>query len=280
MNISSKMVHNSINKKFVKPLKDGCKYNISKLDVEQKVKHNETASLLKQAHQTLLNIEYNLKCYNLVDSNTLLRASFEYIIMAMLIQFDEETYKEFIKIGIQRDKTRVCKMFSKFRTYMNEISEQAFKDINRSEKLFMLTDFYDKMCNYTHSTLIVSTMIEIKNQKEKEVLGMIVYQNYYFVKILLFLCLKYFTKDNKHYLELQNVGFTYFFLTIEINEKIKNNNIDFTKYNDFLYVDKNTEYFEKSQKEVLKFNDEISELKDIINKNPIEFNNKLLDFLK
>lgn len=274
------MVHNSINKKFVKPLKDGCKYNISKLDVEQKVKHNETASLLKQAHQTLLNIEYNLKCYNLVDSNTLLRASFEYIIMAMLIQFDEETYKEFIKIGIQRDKTRVCKMFSKFRTYMNEISEQAFKDINRSEKLFMLTDFYDKMCNYTHSTLIVSTMIEIKNQKEKEVLGMIVYQNYYFVKILLFLCLKYFTKDNKHYLELQNVGFTYFFLTIEINEKIKNNNIDFTKYNDFLYVDKNTEYFEKSQKEVLKFNDEISELKDIINKNPIEFNNKLLDFLK
>ena len=32
MNISSKMVDNAINKKFVKPLKDGCKYNISKLN--------------------------------------------------------------------------------------------------------------------------------------------------------------------------------------------------------------------------------------------------------
>ena len=200
--------------------------------------------------------------------------------MAMVIQFDEETYKEFVKIGIQRDKTRVCKLFSKFRTYMNEISEQAFKGINRSEKLFMLTDFYDKMCNYTHSTLIVSTMIEIKNQKEKEALGMIVYQNYYFVKILLFLCLKYFTKDNKHYLELQNIGFTYLFLTAKITKKIKNNNIDFTKYNDFLYVDENIEYFEKNQKEVQKFSSGLNELKDIINENQIEFSNELLEFLK
>lgn len=50
---------------------------------------------------------------------------------------------------------------------MNEICEPAFKDINRKEKLSMPTELYDKMCNFTHSTLIVSTVMEISSSKEK-----------------------------------------------------------------------------------------------------------------
>ena len=148
-------------------MKDGCIYNISKLDNEKRVKHNETISLLKQTHETLINVEYNLNIYNLVDANTLLRSSFEYIMMAMMIQFDENVYNEFTTLGIERDKTRVCEIIDKFRTHMNEISETAFKDINRKEKLSMLTELYDKLCNFTHSTLIVSNL---KN-KTKFILG-------------------------------------------------------------------------------------------------------------
>ena len=280
MQISNKNINNAINRKFIRPLKDGCVYNVSKLEQERRTKHHETISLLKQAHKTLINVDNNLKSYNLVDANILLRSSFEYIMMGMMIQFEENVYNEFTTLGIERDKTRVCEIIDKFRTHMNEISELAFKDINRKEKLSMLTELYDKMCNFTHSTLIVSTVIEINNPKEKEVFQLLMYQNFYFLKMLLFLCLKYFTNDNKHYLELRNVGFTFIFLLANIGNKIKEYKIDFSKYNDLLYYDKNVEFFKKDKKETEKLNIEINELKNDVNGNPEKFGEELLEFLK
>ena len=280
MQINIKTINRAINRKFHRPLKVGCIYNISKLDNEKRVKHNETISLLKQAHETLINVEYNLNIYNLVDANTLLRSSFEYIMMAMMIQFDENVYNEFTTLGIERDKTRVCEIIDKFRTHMNEISETAFKDINRKEKLSMLTELYDKLCNFTHSTLIVSTMIEIKSKKEKEIFQLLMYQNYYFLKLLLFLCLKYFTNDNKHYLELRNIGFTYLFLMVNINNKLKEFKINFSKYNDLLYYDKNDKYFENDKKSMEKLSFELNELKIAIEENRDIFIKELLEFLK
>ena len=142
-----KTVNQAISCKFVRPLKDGCKYNISKLELEKRVKHSESISLLKQAHKTLLNVEVSIKNYNFADGNVLLRAAFEYIMMAMMIQFDNSIYDEFIKLGIPRDKTRIEKIISKFRTHMNEISSAFFKVLNREEKLELLSDLYDKMCH-------------------------------------------------------------------------------------------------------------------------------------
>lgn len=280
MQINIKTINRAINRKFHRPLKDGCIYNVLKLDNEKRAKHNETISLLKQAHETLINVEYNLNIYNLVDANTLLRSSFEYIMMAMMIQFDENVYNEFTTLGIERDKTRVCEIIDKFRTHMNEISETAFKDINRKEKLSMLTELYDKLCNFTHSTLIVSTMIEIKSKKEKEIFQLLMYQNYYFLKLLLFLCLKYFTNDNKHYLELRNIGFTYLFLMVNINNKLKEFKINFSKYNDLLYYDKNDKYFENDKKSMEKLSFELNELKIAIEENRNIFIKELLEFLK
>lgn len=200
--------------------------------------------------------------------------------MAMMIQFDENIHNEFITLGIERDKTRVCEIIDKFRTHMNEISETAFKDINRNEKLSMLTELYDKLCNFTHSTLIVSTMIEIRSKKEKEIFKLLMYQNYYFLKLLLFLCLKYFTNDNKHYLELRNVGFTYLFLMVNISNKLKEYKIDFSKYNDLLYYDKNDKYFENAKKSMEKLSFELNELKIAIEENRDSFVKELLEFLK
>ena len=47
MQISNKTINNAINRKFIKPLKDGCIYNVSKLENERRTKHHETVSLLK-----------------------------------------------------------------------------------------------------------------------------------------------------------------------------------------------------------------------------------------
>ena len=98
--------------------------------------------------------------------------------------------------------------------------------------------------------------------------------------MLLFLCLKYFTNDNKHYLELRSVGFTFIFLLTNIGNKIKEYKIDFSKYNDLLYYDKNIEYFKKDQKETKKLNVEINEFKKEVQNNPEKFYEELLEFLK
>lgn len=66
--------------------------------------------------------------------------------------------------------------------------------------------------------------------------------------MLLFVCLMYFTDDNKHYLDLGSVGFTYLFLLANISNKIQKYITDFSKYNDLLYYDKNVKYFEKIRK--------------------------------
>lgn len=257
----------------------GCEYNINKLNNEQRVKHSETISLLTQAHETLINVNNNLKSDRLVDANILLRSAFEYIMMGMMIQFDNKVYDEFITLGIERDKTKVCKIIGKFRTHMNEICSEIYQNINRKEKLKILTELYDKLCNFTHSTLIVSTMIEIKSSKEKEIVKMLMFQNYYFLKMLLFYCLKYFTSDKKHYLELQNIGFTYMFMLLEVNNKIKEYNIDFSKYNDFLYYDRNVEYFEKNKKESIKIKEELLELSEDLKNNENTFIKELTMFI-
>lgn len=281
MQITTKTINNAINRKFIKPLNYGCIFNVKKLKIERRVKHSETIGLLTQAHETLINVDYNLRNYNLVDANTLLRASFEYIMMGMMIQFDENVYNEFTTLGlIDRDKTRVWKIIDKFRTYMNKINESAFKNINNKEKLLMLKDLYDKLCNFTHSTLIVSTMTEITDDNEKEIFKLLMYQNYYFLKLLLFLCLKYFTNDKEHYLELQDISFSFLFMLIEINEKTNKYNIDFSKYQDILYYDKNIEYFEKNKEKSNKIKNDFIEFGEEIKDNEEDFAKLLYEFLK
>ena len=280
MQVNLNAIDKAIKRKFIKPLNDGCKHNINKLNNKRRVKHSETISLLTQAHETLLNVNDNLNSSRLVDANILLRSAFEYIMMGMMIQFDNKVYDEFITFGIERDKTRVCEIIDKFRTHMNEICSEIYQNINRKEKLKILTELYDKMCNFTHSTLIVSIMIEIKSPKEKEIFKMLIKQNYYFLKILLFNCLKYFASDKKHYLELQNIGFTYKFMMVEVNSKIKESNIDFSKYNDLLYYDRNAEYFEKNKKESIKIKEELMELGKDIKSNEEIFIEELTMFIK
>ena len=51
MQILNKTINSAINRKFIKPLNDGCVYNVSKLENERRTKHNETISLLKQAQR-------------------------------------------------------------------------------------------------------------------------------------------------------------------------------------------------------------------------------------
>ena len=204
MQISNKKINLAIKRKFIRPLNDGIKYNINMLNKEKRVKYKETISLLTQSYNTLNSIEYLLKSGSLVDANSLLRSSFEYILVGMMLQFEDNVFNEFINLSIDdekaRDYTKIQKLINKFKTHLNGISSDLFKEFNKKEKGNMLTDLYDKLCKFTHSSLFVTTIVEIKNNDDKEILKMLNYQNFYFIKILLFCCLKYFTNDKEHYL--------------------------------------------------------------------------------
>lgn len=281
MQLSNKKIDLATKRKFIRPLNDGIKYNINKLNIEKRVKYKETISLLTQAYNTLNSIEYLLKTGSLVDANSLLRSSFEYIIVGMMLQFEDNVFSEFINLSIDdekaRDYTRIQKLINKFKTHLNEISSDLFKDFNKKEKGDMLTDLYDKLCKFTHSSLVVTTIVEIKNNDDKEILKMLNYQNFYFIKVLLFCCLKYFTNDKEHYLHEENMAFSILLYYFQVSVKLKNSELAFEKYNDFLHRNENEKYFNKNEKYKEKIRENIISLKeDIDNEKFIESLNNFL----
>jgi hypothetical protein len=86
---------------------------------------------------------------------------------------------------------------------------------------------------------------------------MLNYQNFYFVKILLFYCLKYFTNDKKHYLYKENIVFSFLLYYFQVALKMKNKELAFEKYDDLLYKDDNEKYFKKNDKYKEKMKDDI-----------------------
>ena len=281
MQLSNKKINSAIKRKFIRPLNDGIKYNINKLNIEKRVKYKETISLLTQSYNTLNSVEYLLKSGSLIDANSLLRSSFEYILVGMMLQFEDNVFSEFINLSIDDDKardyTKIQKLINKFKTHLNKISSDLFKDFNRKEKGDMLTDLYDKLCKFTNSSLIVTTIVEVKNNDDKEILKMLNYQNLYFIKILLFCCLKYYTNDKTHYLYEENMAFSILLYYFQVGIKLKNSELTFEKYNEFLYKNENEKYFNKNEKYKEKIKEEVVSLKeDIDNEKFIESLNKFL----
>lgn len=268
MQISNQKISSAIKRKFIRPLNDGIKYNINILNIEQRVKHNETINLLTQAYNTLNSIKDLLKANSLIDANSLLRSSFEYILVGMMLQFEDKVYDEFINLSIDdenaRDYTKIQKLINRFKTHLNDISQDLFKDLNSREKGTMLTELYDKLCKFTHSSLIVTTIVEIKNNDDKEIIKMLNYQNFYFVKILLFCCLKYFTNDKKHYLLNENIVYSFLLYNFQVSMKLKDGENTFKKYSKYLYTDENKKYFKKNEKYKDKVKDDILSLKENI----------------
>lgn len=281
MEVTTSKIKSSTRRKFIKPLNDGLKFNINVLKNENIVKHKETKNLLIQTYCTLNNVEYLLNKGNLIDSNSLLRSSFEYILVGMMIQFDDNVFNEFVNLSIDdenlRNHTKIQRLINKFKTHLNDISSTLFKDFNRREKNVMLTDLYDKLSKFTHGSLFVTTFVELNND-EKQILTLINYQNFYFVKILLFCCLKYFTNDSKHYLYEDNMAFVFLLYYAQVASQLNNKNDFIEKYQDLLYIDKNEKYFQKHDKYREKLKKESLILKEEIDNE--KFLLELENFLK
>jgi hypothetical protein len=280
--LNNTKIEKAINKNFLRPLKEGNSKNIVKLNNHNNIYPNETVNLLTQTYYTLSNVHKLMKNNELVDANILLRSSFENLVMAMMIHFDKDTYNEFKDLKTtdgNRNKTKISTLRNEFRKYLKQICTDLFDDVSKKDIKKILDELYDKLCLFTHSTLIVSTMNEIKKNKDDQVLILLSYQNVYFIEILLFYCLIYFTHDKSHFLKSENITISWLLYIAITAQKFKESNIDYKKYNEFLYYESNTQFFKKQKNDIEKFKNETTELENEIKEND-KFRQSLIEFMK
>lgn len=248
MELTQENIDKTIKEKFIKLLNENCKKSLKMME-KSNIKHRETLGLLLQANNTIKNADMNLKKYNFVDANSLLRAAFEYMVMAIMIEFDDEVFNEFIvlsnnDIPLTRKYTIINTLLNKFAKYLNEISPILFGNTTNKERKKVITDLYDLLCNYTHASLVVSIFKEIKNDKEKEVLRLFMCYNIYIIKLILLDCMRYLNKDNQNYIDEETIGFCAVLNIVKILNIIQNNQMNFQKFIKLLYYDSaNNEFY-------------------------------------
>ncbi len=170
MELTQENIDKTIKQKFIDKLNRNCQKSLKKLE-KSNVKHRESLGLLLQASNTIKNANMNLKKYNFVDANSLLRATLEYIIMAIMIELDE-VFNEFIvlsnnDIQLTRKHTIINTLLHKFAKHLKEISPTLFYDTTNKERKKLIIDLYDLLCKYSHASVVVSIFEDIKSDKEK-----------------------------------------------------------------------------------------------------------------
>ena len=266
---SKKDMLKQVNKNFIKVMRKSIKNNLLKLNKNANLK-KETTNLLIQSNSTLKNVHYLVKQKSIVDANTLLRSSFENLIMAMMINRDENVYNEFIDLSINdqtRCNTKPQTLRNNFRKVLKDLNYDIFNEISNTKLKIMLDEFYDKLCLFTHSTLIVNAMVELKKDESLSIYIFAIKQNAYFLELLIYLCLKYLNNSNEEMIDASYIVLGYILLLSDVSkQELNQENLD--RLNSLLYSDINNKYFEKNKSEIQMLNKEIQELKKDIESNP------------
>ena len=154
-----------------RPLRKTNKKYLEKLNQDKSDIAIETINLLHQSNNTILNVNKLLKQGEIVDSATLMRSSMEKIMMGMMIYFDKDnTYEEFknLKLCGKTDNTRPTKVLEKFKLKIKEINSFVFGEFIDEELSMLLDETYEKLCLYTHSSIVVSMMIEVNKNNDED----------------------------------------------------------------------------------------------------------------
>ena len=224
--------------KCIIPLRKNNRENLEKLYNNKNDKLPiESVNLLNQVYITIKNIHKLIKSKSLVDSNTLIRSAFENLVMGMMIYFDKDVYSEFKKLGLkeeERNYTKQQKLRNMFKSKLKIIDMEIFGDISNRKLQEMLDEYYEKLCLFTHSTLIVNEMVEVSLNSDEDFFLVISKQNVNFLEILLNCCLKYLSNDKKN-----NIRYEYLFISLIIFfydiYKQKYNKEYLNKYKTLLY---------------------------------------------
>lgn len=252
------------------------------LENNKEFKRPETINLLNQTRKTLKNVHKFINSKEVVDANSLLRSAFENLIMGMMINESENTYKEFINLSIDdttRQYTKPQKLRNDFRKVLRKLDGDLFIEMSNRNLKDMLDEFYDKMCLFTHSSMVVNAMIEIEKDDDLDIYFIALKQNTYFVEILLYLCLKYLCNYKKDPIDITYIVLGWYVLISDVpKEKVTPENME--KLNKLLYADFNKEYLEKNKENVDFLTEEANKLQEDIQKNPTGFVELLTKLVK
>lgn len=239
------------------------------LENNKEFKRSETINLLNQTRKTLKNVHKFINSKEVVDANSLLRSAFENLIMGMMINEGENTYKEFINLSIDdttRQYTKPQKLRNDFRKVLRKLDGDLFIEMSNRNLKDMLDEFYDKMCLFTHSTILVNAMVELEKDNDLDLYTSSIKINTYFVEALLYLCLKYLNKYKKDPIDITYIMVGWFVLISDIpKEQATPEKIE--KLNRLLYSDYNKEYIKKNKGNANYLTDEAKKLQEDIQNN-------------
>ena len=268
--------------KFVNVMRRYINKFFIELENDKEFKRPETINLLNQTRKTLKNVHKFIKNKEVVDANSLLRSAFENLIMGMMINENEETYKEFINLSIDdttRKLTKPQKLRNDFRKVLRKLDGDLFIEMSNKNLKELLDEFYDKMCLFTHSTILVNAMIEIEKDDDLDIYVVALKQNTYFVEMLLYLCLKYLCNYKKDPIDITYVVLGWYVLICDVpKEKVTPEKME--KLNKLLYADFNKEYLKKNKENVDFLTEEAKKLQEDIQKNTSGFVELLTTLVK
>ena len=266
---------------FVKPMRRYIKKYLKNLSVTEDVSI-ETINLLHQANNTINNVYKLLRKNDIVDSATLMRSCMEKIMMAMMIYFDPkdtfEEFKDLEKCGRSKN-TRPTAILDNFKFKLKEINSVLFEEFEDDELQLLLEETYEKLCLYTHSSIVVSMMIEVNKNNDEDLFALYFYQIAYFLEILIYSSLKYLTNDNKDHIDAFCIfmGFTLLCSRVDKNKLTE----DYTnKYKNYLHWEINEHFADKYKDEVEKMKNDWSNLQQEINENKEVVGNYIMNLLK
>lgn len=266
---------------FIKPMRRYIKKYLKSLSVTEEIRI-ETINLLHQANNTINNVYKLLRKNDIVDSATLMRSCMEKIMMAMMIYFDPtdtfEEFKDLEKCGRSKN-TRPTAILDNFKFKLKEINPVLFEEFEDDELQLLLEETYEKLCLYTHSSIVVSMMIEVNKNKDEDLFVLYFYQIAYFLEILIYSSLKYLIHDDKDHIDAFCIfmGFTLLCSRVDKNKLTE----DYTnKYKDYLHWEINEHFADKYKDVVEKTKTDWSELQKMIKNNPKVFENYIMNLSK
>ena len=268
--------------KFVKVMRKHINVLLIELENDENFDRKETINLLNQTRKTLKNVHKLIKSRDIVDATSLLRSAFENIIMGMMINESEDTYKEFINLSVDektRNYTKPQKLRNNFRKILKELDGDFFIKFSNTNLKDMLDDFYNVMCLFTHSSLVVNAMIEIEKDDDLDIYLLNLKWNAYFIEFLLYLCLKKLCNYEKDPIDITYIILGWYILLSDVpKEKITSEKAE--KLNKLLYADYNKEYFDKNKENVDYLTEEAKKLQEDIQNNPTGFVELLTSIVK
>lgn len=264
------LARNKTIKKFVNPMRKKINSYINSLYINNNIRR-ETINLLNQTYTSLNNVQRLIKNKSIVDSNTILRSAFENIVMAMMIDYDENVYNEFINLSTDdttRNFTKPQTLRNNFRKVLRNLDYKLFDDLNNKMLKSLLDELYDKLCLFTHSTLIVNTMVELKKDNKEDLYIFAIKQTAYFIEILLYLCLKFLSDDKNDTIDFKFAVIGYLIIFSDINkESVSIENIQQLKK--YLYYDINEDLFKKENSNIEMISKDLLAFQKDIEANPI-----------